>query len=83
MAFTAATLGAAACGGDVSAPDGGTSPRSDAVATAGGARATGGAGAAATGGDMPIVFYGAPFPPGGASNAGGTSGAGGKSGTGG
>lgn len=81
-AFTAATLGAAACGGDVSAPGGGTPPKSDAAATTGGSSAAGAAGAPETGG-MPIVFYGAPFPPGGSSNAGGTNGTGGTPGTGG
>jgi hypothetical protein len=82
VAFTAASLGAAACSGTVTSTGSGVQPHRDGATD--GAQMTGtGGGNLNTGGDMPIVFYGAPFPPGGSSNAGGTSaGAGGTSNTG-
>jgi len=70
MAFAAASLGAAACGGETTRTP--TNPVvSDAALDGANAGGTGGVNAA-TGGQFPVTFYGAPFPPtGGAPNGSG------------
>jgi hypothetical protein len=80
MAFAAASLGAAACGGETEPGRGNQQIRDGATD---GANMTGTGGAANTGG-MFVTFYGAPFPPtggspnvgdGGRANTAGTAGA--------
>jgi hypothetical protein len=63
MAFAAASLSAAACSSSDRTPGGGNQPLHDGATD--GANMTGTGGAANTGGDMSVVFYGAPFPPSG------------------
>jgi len=71
VAFAAASLGAAACSSSETGPGGGNQRLRDGATDGANMAGTGGA-TADTGGNMSVVFYGAPFPPsGGSSNAGG------------
>jgi hypothetical protein len=72
MAFAAASLGAAACSSSDNTPGGGHQQLRDGATD--GAHMTGTGGTANTGGQMFVVFYGAPFPPsGGSPNVGGSA----------